>query len=144
MKSSQIIFVNKVFLGHFDMDQQRAKPDPTFFRDNKLSFPWFIEKLKSAGRGIGLIYLNHQLNADQLSELLDNQTPVLIFAKSDKETVPLILRKDRQSITACYADGEEKISDENDISELITNKNQFSAGKSKKLPDFKGRRSGKV
>ena len=121
MKSSHIIFVNKVFLGHFDMDQQRAKPDPTFFRDDKLSFPRFIEKLKSAGRGIGLMYLNHQLNADQLAELLDNQTPVLVFAKSDKETVPLILRKDRPGITACYADGEKKISDENDIPELITN-----------------------
>jgi ABC-type bacteriocin/lantibiotic exporter with double-glycine peptidase domain len=120
MNNRQLYFVNRTFLELYDMDRQVANADPTFYSDQSLGPDEFIGKLKTTGRGLGLVYLRHYLSAGQLSELLNDPVPVLVFSGKNRETQPLILRKDKQGVHLHRDDGTEHFAEESSIPELLT------------------------
>jgi ABC-type bacteriocin/lantibiotic exporter with double-glycine peptidase domain len=103
------------------MDRKLTSTDPAFYGDKSLSLPEFMGKLKSSGRGLGLVYLSHFLDKDQLNELLENPIPVLVFTKSDSEVHPLILKKDKKNIHVFRDDATEYLANEESVPELLTN-----------------------
>lgn len=122
MKINQIEFINKRFLELYDMDRQLAKFDRSFYKDRSVTVTEFISKLKNSGRSLGLIYLSHYLNKFQLSELLENPIPVLVFIKNNEEINPVILKKERKDIFLYKEDGSsEKVTDVKSLPELLTN-----------------------
>jgi len=121
MDIRQLFFVNNRFLELYEMDQKMAKSDPNFYSDKSLSLSEFIGKLKSGGRSVGLLYLSHHLSRKQLSELLENPIPILVFTKSDTAIHPLILKKDKKSIRVYRDDLTEHYTSENSVPDLLTN-----------------------
>ena len=121
MNISQLHFVNRTFLELYDMDRQLASADPEFYSDKHLSLPEFISRLKTSGRGLGLIYINHDLSLSQVLELLDNPAPLLAFTQKDGEEQPVILKKDKQGIHVYHHDSNPKTTDKKNLPELHTN-----------------------
>lgn len=103
------------------MDRQLASADPEFYSNKRLTISEFIAKLKTTGRGLGLIYLQHYLSGEQLFELLDNPVPILVFTQKHDQVLPMILKKDKKGIQVHRDDHTEHAADQNALPDLLTN-----------------------
>ncbi|MEK6479142.1 ABC transporter transmembrane domain-containing protein [Catalinimonas sp. 4WD22] len=121
MNIHQLFFVNKCFLELYELDQQSSLTDPNFYSEKSLTHSEFVGKLKSMGRGLGLVYISHYLSRKQLDELLENPIPILVFTKDNTGIHPLILKKEKKDIRIYRDDTTEYYADEHSIPDLLTN-----------------------